>query len=1734
MADETNPNSSGLVSAPIIPALPEIQAAGDATALLKTPPPVITPVIPSGFPQAVEVNTQLQGDYHTGPAPGAKPVNQKNGTLDFVKASVQALGNDEAVKDQFKYGRAYSYGAGYKNQNFERYYKHGKFDELGFSPYRDNDALYNEKGSWWDDFNRMRGEWDNLAFSGFKSIWGSEETANEEMEKGMAIGSSTRGGFGSSVINFGLNSAYTVGIIGELALEDAALAALEFGTMGAATPEVAAVGGARNAMAFGRLVKAWEGTSAFLKTLKNAEQAKDVFNAAKAGEKLTDFAKWANPFQRSMEWTTHLAKGTNGVSNLGNMAKVSKTFGNFYRDLRELNVAHSEARLEGEGAAVEYQNKLVDEFYNEHGRMPDNNEAKEIYDRAQSVKSSVTLANDITIYATNKLVFEDLFEGVRPGSKIAESFLEGSGRFLKRTAAKDFKAGMTAGVEGATAALTASEKSAGKKVADFLLTSAYVPWSRKYFVGNLGEALQENAQETIKIAAHDYYDKVHSDPSQLGFYGTLASIGKGTSAQFSGQGLETFLSGYMMGSLIQAGGKGMKSIASPAGRGASALANMATKGKYGQEWGAESESAKAKKQAEETDNDILNAANFVLDNGLIYGGHRADVAAGIKAAAEAKRAKAKEGDEKTARDMQNEMQLNHFDILARTGNMGLITEHVDDMMKLSDEDLLNAYNQPTKSDGSNMTAEDVRNKLQGLKNNAQGYQRAYDKAHRSRPNPHNPWMFDKEKHPEAYKDELDKYMAHEQALSDMIFANESYSNIADRMAKMGNELSGNGALSNFFNTSSAGSPLADVIGTDISLLVDPVLLSKHMQSLGDQIKVFSKGTAEERKKAKEAIDSMRHLKEWRVFAHTYAAELKNLGKPGATPEEIAATQKNADFLVAQMYKTFDKYVRHVAKTKNGFVFTEQMNKGFSLLKDFMALNADKQRMVHAINKFSDPNMFDRYKEIQKDIQKSQREQKLERLNKALEKFKAMALQNQMLNEIFDLGLFVLPEEVERLKNFSVTDFYNVADKSLLSTSDPKYRQAVDIIDKYAQEAGQMVKDKATPEAGSDEESRSMENYNATARPKFRPTAGGVGKDDRRTYRDLAKQFGFDPSSVRSTVAVEKVLKSIVDSEFATNREKALARRLLAVVKPGQVITFAADYSGPGVYKSDTKETIVDARYSSEDYQKGQNGHPVEHVILHELLHALTVEGLETDPEFKEAITKMLSTAMAYQLSPEGKAKFGDKPLYGLKNEAEFISEALTNDTFQRMLSRIPYTSTGKPSNLWNEFLKSVAKYIQRIFGVQKGSSLLDEAMHIITAKIDNRPTAKAQEKVQGVLKAGDKVSQSTPIGQIKTLALTSKPHAELIAKLADGYRKWTKDKEAVKDLSDDEITNREDFQDFMLKSGSTLHPINEFNAQMEKENKGIPGGKATTTTTKGKREVISNDEWQDFVNTGTVSDLTLKLIVDKYRAAGSKALSEREQAIFQAKTPEIESLLKKIQDEEIAAKEKAKIDANKAKAKPVEEVKEGQEVITPKALMEQYTEITNAEEIKAWENNAAAFLQMGDLDAFEKEFGEPFTPEFAMRQLTDKVKALAENLDFNTLQMGTVVILSDKKSVAVVSKNDGKTVSLMPYKMFKENFKLSPEGEWVKRSESINEEGVIPVPKEEVKNYIWIKNSEFKEMVEQTPEPTPEEKQESAETLVAEKERSADETNEILNNAETVDNAEAKNAAASLFSTCKR
>ena len=137
-----------------------------------------------------------------------------------------------------------------KASQFARYYEHPDFATLGFSPYSNTEEYYNANSTIYDDMARMRGQFWSLAGSGFSSVYRSVgdlfdgdnylyapdlDTAGE-FENAMAIGNSSRDGAGAWTNNFLLNSAYTVGILGSIAVEELALAGATVLTGSAAAP----------------------------------------------------------------------------------------------------------------------------------------------------------------------------------------------------------------------------------------------------------------------------------------------------------------------------------------------------------------------------------------------------------------------------------------------------------------------------------------------------------------------------------------------------------------------------------------------------------------------------------------------------------------------------------------------------------------------------------------------------------------------------------------------------------------------------------------------------------------------------------------------------------------------------------------------------------------------------------------------------------------------------------------------------------------------------------------------------------------------------------------------------------------------------------------------------------------------------------------------------------------------------------------------------------------------------------------------------------------------------------------------------------------------------------------------------------------------------------------------------------------------------------------------------------
>lgn len=112
----------------------------------------------------------------------------------------------------------------------------------------------------------------------------------------------------------------------------------------------------------------------------------------------------------------------------------------------------------------------------------------------------------------------------------------------------------------------------------------------------------------------------------------------------------------------------------------------------------------------------------------------------------------------------------------------------------------------------------------------------------------------------------------------------------------------------------------------------------------------------------------------------------------------------------------------------------------------------------------------------------------------------------------------------------------------------------------------------------------------------------------------------------------------------------------------------------GSYNAQTKTvTAVSAYHASS-----------EHVIAHELVHALTAEALANPNEAQQEVVRRLGVLFNHVR----KALPGSQQ-YGLKSLTEFVAEGLSNPSFQYDLATVPY----KRTTAWGKFTQFIAELV---------------------------------------------------------------------------------------------------------------------------------------------------------------------------------------------------------------------------------------------------------------------------------------------------------------------------------------------------------------------------------------------------------------------------------------------------------
>lgn len=1042
-------------------------------------------------PTLAKLQTLVDGDSIIGPNRGAK-----QGALNTNFEYVKALSDNDKLKisqtaDPFFYAKPTSFNGSHQAYNFDRYYAHPNFKKLGFSIYKDNEAVYNANSSWFDDFVRMgkklpslilNGAWSNLKNWSVTGLEADTESA-AQMEYDLGIATSSKKGFGAWTTNLIGNFGYTIGVIGEMVLEDAALKAAAVATR---NPVLLAASEGRRVSNLKHLSKAM---SIMAKTLNNADKARTFRTAAMSGTK--SLGKTFMPFQDLGEFAVDLMNPNSAISRLADGAKMAKGVGSFYRGMKEINAVTSESRLEGGFTQNDLIQKEYNAFVENKGREPNSKESEDIYNNAVKASTKTILGNIPAIFVSNRITL-DL--ALNPYGKLARTFSsntlksplfkvvkDASGKSIVE--AKGLKAGFEK-LKGITKVFNKDfYKGAPTKLSDnfgIKNIGRNVGGGIRYFKANLMEGLQETYQEGVQVAVEDYYMNkyyadLYSDPMIAANHGIAASIEKGMESQLSAQGLDVFASGFLMGGLATGA---QNKIVQPFVFGTMRAKDYIYKTN---EYKTYQDSEKERLQ---------NFADAVNDVRARRGEYASWLDMNVKAQRDLQseyEAWSEVGDEHEVDNVKKDSMFMHVMTLLRYGRYNVFQDELDGLKDLTDDELSEAFG----DEGADKSK--TRERLDTAIKKASDVKKWYDKVNEKVVNPFKPAVFNKDDDPEGYSKEMMGYKAFETAKQALMFNEYSYQDAIERIEGM-------------LNKASMNSPLGEAASSDFSVLYRLFDLQTRIgQDLPTEIAFLNGGDATQKSKAKKkqtqlnnltglrdemnrymavhalveraASGSLEAKNQLKEFTNAIRSEVGVASEPDPVTGQIAMefdSEEISDdaFLMSYqkdaLWDAYTKYSKNIAELNNVFPILESLETSFEDFTGFLRLNNDAKRFAGFLDILADPNSVYAMTDRIIGAMSKAKENHSTLVTEAVAKFNTMTKNDEFLQDLIGIKVYFAPEEVDNFfkKGQMPKVFYDAGTGNAIKETDPRYAKIIDFIDKYEKLRGVTFSGKpvATPAA----------------------------------------------------------------------------------------------------------------------------------------------------------------------------------------------------------------------------------------------------------------------------------------------------------------------------------------------------------------------------------------------------------------------------------------------------------------------------------------------------------------------------------------------------------------------------------------------------------------------------------------------------------------------------------------------
>lgn len=957
--------------------------------------------VPGAELQKFDAYQNVVGNPITGsnPQSNLQLLDTSNTAENFDNKIRQSIASYENPYDRM---RPFTYNGDYDGANFERYHSTEQYKTLGFSPYRDNESLYNNNMTMGDQFARAASQWDNLVATGFKSgvkSWGTlftdplapdMESANE-MKRAMAIGSSSAGGLAGFATNTFLNSGFTIGIAADFVAEELALAAVTAFTGGLSGGATGTGMMAKAGMTARRLAGFGEAAAEIGKTLNKGAEVERLARAGKEGNEALrtmknglnsvsemqtfwntaggKFAKGAFDVVNPLDNTFKALKATDYASGL---AKTAKTFGSFVDDVIQIKGAVSESVLEGGMAKMDVTEKLIDKYRADHfGLDPEGEELTKIENLASQEAHRVALYNLPAISISNKFLYATM---VAPISKLIG---RGTSNSLNSILFKKPLKGVQADApfevlgQGIRARASAAVKSLAKP-------QLYGKYGMDYLKANFAEGIQENLQDAISTGAVEHALATYTDPAKATYEGYMGYFMAGLDDQFSAKGAETFAGGLAMGMFAQ-----------PVMGSASWTINRLSEVVNRKEVAA----YKANKEAQDQ-RDAAALNNLYKDDLRFFA---PDLKNSIRQQGLAKdfHTAVQNGDEKKARDAQFDSIQSHLSTAIRTGKLDIFLDKLAQYKSLEPKAALEAFSKYGIS-----TEEDAvkaQGQIDGVIERAKKLRNKSENIGSEFPNPYNYQQY--QAGTALHSATVKAAEAWEEAKQNLLYAESAFDDHADRVAKMATTFSA----------------IADSIGKadaqTFMRLLDPNDTIIELATLKKELEALDPTLPEQKKLIKDKQKTFDLLSEYHMLV-----------KEGQKAE--VADKKG---IAKETKKSFKKYVKHVSDKNNTIVFDTNVEKAYQLILDSHTLKNEMRGLARSINVLNNPQGFLNTQERIYTAFEELNKEKIVKDNQGTSG--TVILNNKVHNAMGELGI-KLPEEF--------MDLYNEAVKNKTELPIPEY------------------------------------------------------------------------------------------------------------------------------------------------------------------------------------------------------------------------------------------------------------------------------------------------------------------------------------------------------------------------------------------------------------------------------------------------------------------------------------------------------------------------------------------------------------------------------------------------------------------------------------------------------------------------------------------------------------------------